>query len=147
MKLFQTHLLKIAVLFALSFNVIAVSCQSGESNTSAGQQVAGSFSNVSVSDLNTAIASEKNILVLDVRTPQEVSQGYVANALNIDVNGATFTQQAKELDKTKTIYVYCRSGHRSQNASKQLVNMGFTDVRNVEGGFIAWSEKGYKSVK
>ena len=133
MKLFQTHLLKIAVLFALSFNVIAVSCQSGESNTSAGQQVAGSFSNVSVSDLNTAIASEKNILVLDVRTPQEVSQGYVANALNIDVNGATFTQQAKELDKTKTIYVYCRSGHRSQNASKQLVNMGFTEVGLLPG--------------
>jgi rhodanese-related sulfurtransferase len=132
-----------SILIMISF--VAVSCGNATSST---EQVTGvAYTNVSVTDLNNAISSKEDIIILDVRTPGELNGGYVENALNLDVNGSTYKAQAAKLDKTKTVYVYCRSGHRSQTASKILINMGFTDVRNVEGGFIEWSQKNFKIVK
>ena len=140
---------RIIISLLLIVPFLTISCgNTGTADSKATQeQKTGTFKNVSVTDLNTAISEGGDIVVLDVRTPGEVSQGYVDGALNMDVNGSNFKNQAAELDKNKIIYVYCRSGHRSQNASKILISMGFSDVRNVEGGFIAWSQKGYKSVK
>lgn len=43
------------------------------------------------------------------------------------------------------LYVICRSGNRSRQASELLANLGFQDVRNVDGGFIAWKEAGYET--
>ena len=134
-------------------SVVLFSCGAPENSTSkqgnGSEQTAkaGAYSNVSVADLRAANESAEDVIILDVRTPGEVSQGHVQNSINMDINGRTFSQQADKLDKSKTVYVYCRSGHRSQTASKALVKMGFTDVRNVEGGFLAWEQKGYKSVK
>jgi len=141
---------RIVISLALIVSFVFTSCGSEGASTNGNQtsqkSKQGTYSNVSVTDLNTA-ASSDDIVILDVRTPGEVSQGHVQNSINMDINGRTFSQQADKLDKSKTVYVYCRSGHRSQTASKALVKMGFTDVRNVEGGFLAWEQKGYKSVK
>lgn len=131
---------------------IAMSCGAGEESKGGfseqkQEQKSGQLTNVSVTDLNSAIAKGGEFNILDVRTPGEVANGYIDGAENIDINNSNFKSKASDLDKSKTVYVYCRSGHRSQNASKVLVSMGFTDVRNVEGGFMAWSQKGYKSVK
>ena len=135
------------VLFSLliMFSIVAISCGNAASNTE--QVTDKAYSNVSVTDLNNAISNKEDVLILDVRTPGELKDGYIENALHLDINGSTFNAQAAELDKTKTVYVYCRSGHRSQTASKELIKMGFTDVRNVEGGFIVWSQKNFKIVK
>ena len=138
----------LAVLVIFSF--VVTSCgnaQSSNSGTPIEQQVDGDYANVSVVDLNNAISENPEVVMLDVRTPGELKDGYIENALNYNVNGGNFKKQVAGLDKSKTTYVYCRSGHRSQAASSALKEMGFTDVRNVEGGFIAWSEKGFKSVK
>ena len=131
---------------------IAMSCGAGETSNAnkvpqAKEQKSGTFTNVSVTDLNTAMSKGGDFIILDVRTPGELAGGFVEGAENIDINNSNFKSKAANLDKSKTVYVYCRSGIRSQNASKVLVSMGFTDVRNVEGGFNAWSQKGYKSVK
>lgn len=131
---------------------VALSCGQAENknavnSSSTPEQTSGTFKNVSVSDLDWAISSKEDLVILDVRTPGELTQGYVENAVNIDVNNSNFRSQAADLDKSKTTYVYCRSGIRSQTASKILIELGFTDVRNVEGGFNAWQEKGYKIAK
>ena len=139
----------IFIITVISF--VAISCGNAENsqtpNGSKVEQTKGTFKNVSVTDLNTAISENNKVIMLDVRTPGEVSQGYVENAINIDINNSDFKSKVTDLDKSKTVYVYCRSGHRSQTASKVLVDMGFSDVRNVEGGILAWSQKGYKTVK
>lgn len=138
----------VSLLVAASF--VAISCGTAETsnnNGSTSEQVLGTYSNVSVTDLNNALSQGNDIIVLDVRTPGEVAQGYVTSAQFMDINNANFKTQAANLDKAKTVYVYCRSGVRSQKASKTLIDMGFTDVRNVEGGFNAWLQSGYKSVK
>lgn len=78
------------------------------------------------------------ILLIDVRTPEEYKAGHVENALNINFFDENFTDQIKELNTDKTLYLYCRSGKRSMNASKALSDLGYKVV-NLEGGYNAYS--------
>lgn len=81
-------------------------------------------------------------VLLDVRTPEEVSQGIIKGAKNIDFNGAEFEQQLASLDKDKTYFVYCGVGGRSGKTANLLKEKGFTKVYNLDGGFTAWKDKG-----
>ncbi len=76
--------------------------------------------------------------VLDVRTPGEFSEGHIPGALNIDVNSPGFSQAVNVLDKEKPVYVYCRSGQRSSRAARELREIGFDTVYDLEGGIMAW---------
>jgi rhodanese-related sulfurtransferase len=75
--------------------------------------------------------------LLDVRTTLEVRSGALPNAMHIDIMSSSFTKQVAVLDKSKTYYVYCKSGARSGQACKTMHKMGF-DVRNLMGGIGAW---------
>lgn len=134
-----------------SLALVAISCGNPETNSedsaSSTEQQKPVFKNVSVLDLNNAIESQEEVIVLDVRTAGEVSQGYVNSAINVDVNGGQFSQGVQGMEMSKTVYVYCRSGQRSQKASQQLLDLGFTDVRNVQGGYMAWEQAGYAVAK
>ncbi len=70
---------------------------------------------------------------LDVRTPEEVAQGTVPNSVNIPLQ--ELSHRTAELRKEKPLFVFCRSGVRSQKASAYLSSQGFS-VYNVEGGFL-----------
>jgi rhodanese-related sulfurtransferase len=54
------------------------------------------------------------------------------------VNGSAFESEIQKLDKTQPVYVYCRSGARSQKAAEKMVEMGFTQVIDLEGGYLSW---------
>lgn len=78
-------------------------------------------------------------IILDVRTEQEFESGYIKGALNLDIRGgADFIASVEELDKSKTYFVYCRSGARSGQACQLMGQMGFEHVYNLEGGVLAW---------
>ena len=79
-------------------------------------------------------------IILDVRTPEEFSEGAIGDAQNMDVNGQDFEKQIENLDKEKTIYVYCRSGKRGTTAMNILQEKGFKKVYNLEGGILTWNE-------
>jgi rhodanese-related sulfurtransferase len=81
---------------------------------------------------------EKNTVVLDVRSPQEVAQGKIKGAQVINIMGSDFSHKIKTLDKTKTYLVYCRSGNRSARACSLMAKEGFTDLYNLTGGYGAW---------
>ena len=84
----------------------------------------------------------ENVVLVDVRTPKEFNEGHLENALNIDWMGENFIEEfEKGIDKNKTIYLYCRSGRRSADATKYLDSLGYKDVYNLTGGYIAWVEK------
>lgn len=79
--------------------------------------------------------AEENVVVIDVRTPGEVSEGYITGAnLFIDFYGENFQSEILKLDKSKTYVMYCRSGGRSGQASLFMVNNGFNNVYNLAGG-------------
>jgi rhodanese-related sulfurtransferase len=86
--------------------------------------------------------SDSSVVVLDVRTPAEFMSGHLANAINIDVEGAQFNSDVAKLDKSKTYAVYCRSGRRSAIATDEMSKLGFKTLFNLEGGTGAWSAAG-----
>ncbi len=78
-------------------------------------------------------------VILDVRTEQEVEEGYIPNAKNIDIyKGQGFVDEVEKLDKSKNYYIYCRSGQRSAQACTLLDQMGFNNTYNLLGGFMEW---------
>ncbi len=82
----------------------------------------------------------KKVQLVDVRTPIEYRSGHITNAINIDFfNGKAFEQAFAELDKDKPVYLYCRSGARSQKAARRLDQMGFTEIYDLRGGYMRWS--------
>lgn len=85
---------------------------------------------------------KKEVLVIDVRTPEEYREGHLEGALLIDVKDETFKEKIAELDKTRNYYVYCRSGKRSTHAQDLMLAMGFENVCNVEGGILKMKEDG-----
>lgn len=84
---------------------------------------------------------DNNVQLLDVRTPKEYAEGHIADAklLNYFEKDA-FRKYAGKLDKDEPVYLYCRSGNRSQKAAKILVDMGFAEIYDLEGGYMNWSE-------
>lgn len=82
-------------------------------------------------------------LLVDVRTQAEFEAGHLKNALNVPldefING-TYAKKIGDPAKDKPIIVFCRSGHRSGIARSVLIKDSYTNVKNVEGGIIAWKQ-------
>lgn len=84
---------------------------------------------------------EEDIQLIDVRTAQEVAGGKIADAANIDFNGANFQAELGKLDKSKKTLVYCAAGGRSGKAAQIMQEMGFKEVYDLEGGYGSWPYK------
>ncbi len=85
------------------------------------------------------LMKSKESVVVDVRTPAEISDGYIKGAsVFVDVNGADFLKQISKLDKNKTYLVYCRSGARSKNAGNTMIREGFKKVYSLQGGILGY---------
>ena len=83
-----------------------------------------------------------NPQILDVRTPEEFSGSHIDNAANVDWLGDSFVAGAEKLDKTKPVFVYCKSGGRSKNAASKLQELGFTTIYELQGGILKWDAEG-----
>lgn len=85
-------------------------------------------------------AIENNtVQLIDVRTPDEYKNGYIANAINIDfLNPDYFSKAIRKLDKEKPVYLYCHSGGRSHKAALLLEEMGFKEIYDLKGGYSEW---------
>lgn len=95
-------------------------------------------------DANTFVESvkdNKDVQIVDARTPQEFEKAHMNNAINIDVNQADWKNNLSKLDKNKPVYVYCLSGGRSADMMKALAEEGFNEVYNLDGGLAKLEEK------
>ena len=98
-----------------------------------------------MSDLNQEtwtkqLKSDNKAVVLDVRTDGEVAEGIIPNAIHIDIyKGQGFIDEVEQLDKSKSYYVYCRSGGRSAQACSVMNQLGFKEAYNLLGGFSEWN--------
>lgn len=110
---------------------------------------------VSVHDLFDAMKNHKTILI-DVREPEEFQASAIDHAVNYPrgvlemrihqhplASHHCDTVQALEYLKDQPIYLICGTGGRSALATDALQNMGFTQVKSVQGGYQAWLEQGY----
>jgi rhodanese-related sulfurtransferase len=90
------------------------------------------------------IAEKRPFGLIDIRTETEFNEGHLRNSVWLSRGLLEFAIRDGELgfDQSK-IVLYCRSGNRSALAVKQLMELGFTDICHLEGGFRAWFEQGY----
>ena len=88
-----------------------------------------------------SIAQQDDVIVLDVRTPEEIGGGKIAGASELDIYAEDFKRKLSFLQKDKTILVYCRSGARSNRASAILESLGYENIVNLAGGIAAWKAK------
>jgi len=95
---------------------------------------------ISTKELKALLAQE-NIQLMDVRTQKEVAAGAINTAIFANYLDANFYEKAAEqLDKSRPIYLYCRSGSRSGKSAKILQRNGF-EVYNVLGGYHQWKKE------
>ena len=80
------------------------------------------------------VALADDVIVIDVRTPEEFASGHLEGAVNIDVQSPDFEAQLAQLDPAGSYFVYCRSGNRSGQAIDRMTALGFTDLTN--GGSV-----------
>ena len=97
---------------------------------------------VSVETFEKMSKKKKKTVILDVRTPEEVAEGHLAGAKNINVQDDLFQVSIDQLDKNKTYLLYCRSGKRTAVAGAKMKAAGFKKVYMLDGGITAWKEKG-----
>lgn len=71
--------------------------------------------------------------VIDVRSPGEYAEARVVGAVNIDVDGADFSDRIEELDPDDPYLVYCRSGNRSARAAELMEQAGIKDIADAGG--------------
>ena len=81
--------------------------------------------------------NEHNYIILDVRTEEEFAEGHVKDAILIPDTEITEKAEGILTDKEQQILVYCRSGRRSKKAANQLVELGYSNVKEF-GGIIDW---------
>lgn len=98
------------------------------------------FKSVDVAEFKSTLEKNSEIQLIDVRTEDEFKGGHITNAKNIDWNSANFDIQSSALDKAKPVLVYCLSGGRSKKAASKLKDLGFKEVIELNGGYLAWSK-------
>ena len=97
--------------------------------------------NLNVSEFSQKI-TEPDVIILDVRTPEEFASGHIEGALNIDFNSGDFANEITRLNPSENYAIYCRSGSRSGQAASIMHKAGFHDVSNLNGGVIDWTNAG-----
>ena len=94
-----------------------------------------------------AVKADKKAVVLDVRRPDEFAAGHIEGAVLLNfLDTVAFNAGVEKLDKSKTYYIYCRSGRRSNNAAVLMQKKGFT-VFDLGCGFLSWQRYNMPWVK
>lgn len=83
------------------------------------------------------VIANKDVQLVDARTPEEFSEGHIPGAVNIDVKSENFDAQIATLNPDRPVAVYCRSGRRSKLAAERMVNAGL-QVTELSDGILSW---------
>ncbi len=84
-------------------------------------------------DFMSTYKSAENVVLVDVRTASEYSEGHIEGAQNVDFYDPAFIEKMKALGTDKDFFIYCRSGNRSGQALQALAQAGIT-AQHLEGG-------------
>ena len=105
-RLFSHHLAAISL---VAFTLFTAACASTPEYKEIGAETA-----------STMIGKEADVVVLDIRTPEEYADGHIDGSVNIDFKAENFGEKIGQLDREKTYIVHCRSGRRSAESLETL---------------------------
>jgi len=129
--------------FALAVFVLLLSAnysygqQAAQKNTSA-IIMENVYEDIDIQTAQKIMKLSKNYILLDVRTPEEIANGKIGNALEIDIRSQDFKDKLDKLDRNGQYIVYCHAGGRSTTAAGIMREMGFKQIYNLTDGYRAW---------
>jgi len=128
---------KIVLSLVLIGGLLVTSCQTNQvekvTTTEEIQQIISSLNNVNQIDF-----SNKNNVLIDVRTAEEFAEGHVPGSINLNVKDDNFGVKVSELDSTKTYYIYCRSGVRAKSAEAIMLENNLKNVHTFQDGMSTY---------
>ena len=86
------------------------------------------------------LMENEDVIILDVRTSWEFTEGHIKNAKNLDFTDPDFNDNLQKMDKNKKYIVYCKTGRRGGMALETMEEAGFSNVYNLIGGYDGWIE-------
>lgn len=105
------------------------------------QQAETDYRVLSVADYKKEM-QDSNVLIVDVRTPQEYGNGHIEGAINVNVLDTNFPAEVKaKVEMGKQVMIYCRSGKRSARASRIMKDLGYPVIYDLKGGYLAWERE------
>ncbi len=116
-------------------------CKSDSSATDPSSTNLSVRKDITVDEANKWLRTDKDVILIDVRTIAEYQEGYIDGATLIDYKADYFEKGINQLDKNATYLMYCQSGNRSGKATDYMISQGFNDVTNMKGGYSEWKEK------
>jgi rhodanese-related sulfurtransferase len=119
---------------ALTFALLVAAC--GASTTAAPVEL------VTAEEAAATITQTPDVIVLDIRTPEEFAGGHLEEAINIDFYASDFPDKLSQLDRNASYVMYCRSGSRSEQAASMMRQLEFTSVEEIDGGILSWTAAG-----
>ncbi|MBF8983138.1 rhodanese-like domain-containing protein [Lutibacter sp. B2] len=114
--------------------LILIACQSKQDKKIETERT---YQKITPEQAKERLEKEEGIILLDVRTEEEYKEKHIPNSILIPLQDLDKMVEEKISDKDTTIFVYCRSGRRSQSAAEKLIEMGYENVFDL-GGIIDW---------
>ena len=129
----------ITLIFAIVTTLASVSCNNVQKkDTKVPSQAIEVIAPKAMYDV---LLKDPSAQLVDVRTKDEFAVSHLKDAQNICVTDTDFKQKVAHLDKDKPVYVYCKKGGRSAQASKILKELGFTKIFDLQGGITNWQQQ------
>jgi len=140
-RIFGTSMMVVVSLLVVAGGLRAQEAASGEAVAAAAEvEVAQS---IEVGELLARIEEGYAPLILDVRSPEEFAEGHISGAINIPYTELEDRVSELGVELDDEVVVYCRSGRRAGIAESALAELGYTNLRDLEGHINKWSEVGY----
>lgn len=95
--------------------------------------------NLDSETFESKLKNDPSGVLIDTRTKAEFEDAKIPGSFLIDFMSPNFADEVAKLDKSKSYYLYCRSGNRSYHAAKEFKRQGFERVYNLEDGIINWN--------
>ena len=132
------------ILFLLLAVLVLVGCQSNPITGETISTTAGSYQNITPTELKTMLGS-KDFVLVNVHIP--FAGNIPGTDVSIPYNEIEQNLDQLPTDKTVKIVLYCSSGRMSEIAAEELVSMGYTNVWNLKGGMVDWKQAGFELEK
>lgn len=91
-------------------------------------------------DVKLKMEAGRQIVLLDTRSPEEYAVSHIPGARFVNYKGFKSTDVV-HIDKNAEVIVYCTVGYRSERIGEKLLEMGFTNVKNLYGGIFQWANE------
>ena len=121
---------------------VLASCESNQVNEEVIEPAEGiKIENIKATIAGRMLETNHELVVLDIRTPEEFKEGHIAKAINIDYKADTFESELQKLDRNPTYLMHCRSGRRSGLALDTFSKLGFKHIIHMDDGILGWKKR------